>query len=90
MDCVWVCERHLRTDLCSPGPHTRDETNRGTLLDRMNLGCTWHELPRLRLEEGAGNLGLVGFQRKTDIHVGGYSIPLASRNVGLSIQEDEG
>lgn len=39
-----------------------------TLLDRVKLGGTRRELPRLRLEEGAGNLGLVRLQ-KTDIHV---------------------
>ena len=41
------------------------ETGMATLLDRMKLGGTWHELPRLRLEEGAGNLGLVRLQKKT-------------------------
>lgn len=45
------------------------ETSMATLLDRMKLGGTRRELPRLRLEEGAGNLGLVRLQKKTDIHV---------------------
>ena len=35
----------------------------------MKLGGTRHELPRLRLEEGVGNLGQVRLQKKTDIHV---------------------